>query len=236
MTVRHLLLALVLAFAASLVVFAPLGLAARSPAWPAGLSVLQAHGTLWRGHLSRVAWGGHAFDAVDAGLHPLSWVLGVPRVRLRTGELDLAWSGGRVQGLHHGQGGVELPAGPSWGGLSLGLHLEALQMLFADGRCLRAGGRLHVQADGAALPAGPLELAGQPRCEGDEARVVLTPRQALPDQPDIRADLAIGADGRYRLAVRVASQDPVLGMALLPAGFQAGPAGFSRMVEGQLGD
>ena len=100
----HLLLAFALSGAVSLVAFAPLGLAARIGPWPDDLSVRQVEGTLWTGRLTGVRWQGQMFDTVDAALHPLSWTWGIPRLALRTDGLDIALSGGRVQGLHSADG------------------------------------------------------------------------------------------------------------------------------------
>lgn len=236
MSRMHLLLAFALSCAMSLVVFAPLALATRIDPWPDGLTVGQVEGPLWGGRLTGVRWQGHAFDTVDAALHPLSWTWGIPRLALRTDGLDVAWSAGRVQGVHRADGRVELAQSSSWRGLALTAQADGLQVLFADGRCLRAGGALQVEAGGGAIPGDPVRLAGPARCKGEEARIELAPVQPAPGQPDVRADLRIAADGGYRATVRVVSQDPQVVAALALAEFQAGPGGASRVVEGRLGD
>lgn len=232
----HLLLAFALSVAFSLVAFAPLGLAARIGTWPDGLSVRQVEGPLWAGRLTGVRWQGQAFDTVDAALHPLSWTWGIPRLALHADGLDIAWSAGRVQGVHHADGEVELAPSSSWPGLALTAQADGLQALFGDGRCLRAGGALQLQAGGGPIPGDPVRLAGPARCEGEEARIDLMPVQPAPGQPDIRADLRIAADGGYRATIRVVSQDPQVIAALALVEFQPGPGGASRVVEGRLGD
>ncbi|MBZ4039757.1 type II secretion system protein N [Novilysobacter selenitireducens] len=232
----HLLLAFALSVAVSLVAFAPLGLAARIGPWPDGLNVRQVEGPLWGGQLTGVRWKGQAFDSVDAALHPLSWTWGIPRLALQAGGLEVALSGGRVQGLHSADGPIELAPSSTWSGLALTAQADGLQVLFADGRCLRAGGTLQVQAEGAAIPGDTVQLAGPARCDGEEARIDLSPTQPTPGQPEVRADVRLSADGRYRAAVRVVSQDPQVIAALALAEFQPGPGGASRVVEGRLGD
>ena len=235
MSRAHLLLAFALSCAVSLVAFAPLALAARIGAWPDGLSVRQVDGRLWSGRFTGVRWRGQAFDTVDAALHPLSWVWGIPRLALRADGLDVAWSAGRVQGLHRADGQVALAPSPSWSGMRLTARAHGLQVLFADGRCLRAGGTLQVEASGPALP-GAVQLAGPARCDGGEARIDLAPAQPTPGQPEVRADVRLSSDGGYRAAVRVVSQDPRVIAALALAEFQPGPGGASRVLEGRLGD
>ena len=236
MSRTHLLLAFALSGAMSLVAFAPLGLAARIGPWPDDLSVRQVEGTLWTGRLTGVRWQGQMFDTVDAALHPLSWTWGIPRLALRADGLDIALSGGRVQGLHRADGPVEFAPSASWSGLALTAQADGLQVLFADGRCLRAGGTLQVQAQGAAIPGDTVQLAGPARCDGEEAHIDLAPTQPTPGQPEVRADVRLSADGGYRASVRVVSQDPQVIAALALAEFQPGPGGASRVVEGRLGD
>ena len=236
MSRAHLLLAFALSVAVSLVAFAPLGLAARIGPWPDGLNVRQVEGPLWGGQLTGVRWKGQAFDTVDAALHPLSWTWGIPRLALQAGGLEVALSGGRVQGLHSADGPIELAPSSTWSGVALTAQADGLQVLFADGRCLRAGGTLQVQAEGAAIPGDTVQLAGPARCDGGEARIDLAPTQPTPGQPEVRAVVRLSADGGYRASVRVVSQDPQVIAALALAEFQPGPGGASRVVEGRLGD
>src|SRR5690606_14717813 len=163
------------AFAIGLLLFAPMQLVLPRLALPPALSATAIEGNLWRGHLRQAHWRGAALGELPLGLSPLPLLVGRQRLWLTGPHAALTVNAGRIRGVDGANGVLPLPA-PA--GLALRASLEEATLLFDDGGCREAGGRVRVELalPGDTLP--PLILAGTPACEGREGTLALAPEQA----------------------------------------------------------
>ncbi|MDH5832875.1 type II secretion system protein N [Luteimonas kalidii] len=227
---------LVLWFAAALVsgtlAFAPLQLVLPRLSLPAALSATRVEGPVWRGHLRQLHWQATPLGDVRLGLSPLPLLAGHRQVWMQGPDVSLRLHTGHLRGLDGASGVVPLPA-PS--GLSLRASLEEAGLLFDDGGCREAGGRVRLELALADDAVTPMILSGTPACEGRRGVLALAPEQAG-GPLQFEARLEIDGDGGYRIETLARSDDPALRMSLLAAGFQQAPGGFSRVDAGTLAD
>ena len=231
MSGRRLLVWFVAAFALALLMFAPLRLVLPRLSLPPGLSATAVEGSLWSGQLRDARWRGTELGDLRLGLSPLPLLAGRQRLRLQAAHASLRLHAGRIRGIDNARGVLPLPA-PS--GLSLRASLEDASLLFDEAGCREAGGRVRIELTLAGDTLPPMLLAGSPACEGRSGHLALLPEQ--PTGPmHLEAMLDIDGDGGWRLQTTARTDDPGLRVALLAAGFQEAPGGFSRVDAGHLG-
>lgn len=223
MSGRRLALLFAAAFALALVVLLPLGVALRVGSVPPSLRYAAAQGSLWNGRLEDVRVAGLALGDVDADLAALPLALGRVRLDLRAAHLRMRLLDGGRRGVEHAHGALPLDLPGAAGAATL--HLDDVAIVFADGACRQAGGRVVLDlALGDALP--PQRLEGAPACSGQRAGLVLAGNGAVP----LEAKLEIAADGRATLHMTSGIETP----ALRAAGFTSGPTGASLVREARL--
>ncbi|MBS7458931.1 type II secretion system protein N [Coralloluteibacterium stylophorae] len=223
MSARRLALLFAGVFLLALAALLPLGVALRAASLPASLRYVAAEGSLWNGRLAEVQLGSFELGDVDADLAALPLALGRIRLDLRAAHLRWRLLGGDARGVEHADGALplDLPGGTG----AATLHLEDVALVFADGGCRRAGGRVALDlALGDTLP--PQRLEGVPACSGERGDLVLAGDGGVP----LEARLEVAADGRAILRMTSGIETP----ALIAAGFTPGPAGASLVREGRL--
>lgn len=239
MTALRRLALFLLALAVLLIAFAPLRFALdRIDADRRGLAAAEVEGTIWSGRLLDASYRGVRLGDVQARLRALPLLLGRSQLVLETlngpGRAVLISGAGR-SGLTDVT--ATLPFALTRGPVPLRgeLRLEDVNVLFRDGDCQTASGR--VVSDLLTRNAeflqwqGP-ELSAQIACRG---RSVLIPFRGARDGTEVNAILTFEADGRYRLESRVITPDLTLGAALALAGFERRPEGLTRVDAGRLG-
>lgn len=227
MSGRRLALCFAVAFAAGLLIAAPLQLFVANVSLPDGLSASRVEGSLWSGHLRRARWQGAALGDVRVALSPLPLFSGRQVLRVETGEATLSLHAGRVRGVSRADGLLPLPAIP---GLALRASLEDARMLFGDAGCREAGGRVRVEVAPPGDTIAPLLLAGTPACDGAVGRLALVPEDAT-HPLWLEATFTVEADGRRSLSALARSDDSALRAALLAQGFQDAPGGLSGVFD-----
>jgi hypothetical protein len=195
------------------------------------LSYQRAEGTIWAGRLHGVQIGPYAVDQANWTLSFFDVVQGkaiVPvvfeggdiegRVVLLgnvQGDRRFAAQNLRVQGMRVGDG-LLLPGLTSF---------YDVDVLFEGGACVRAQGRIvsdvFRQAGSTIGWAGP-DVEGRPRCEGDDAEVLLTGVNELGERVNLRIMLAGDGAAAWRVSILTQRQETIA--ALNAAGFERGAA------------
>ncbi len=195
------------------------------------LNYQRAEGTIWAGRLHGVQIGDYAVDQVSWTLSFFDVVRGkaVVPVVFEGGDIEGRivllgnWHGDRrfaaqnvrLRGLRVGEGLV----------LSGVTNFHDVDVLFAGGVCTRGQGRIvsdvFRQAGASIGWSGP-DVEGRPRCEGDDAVVVLTGANEAGERVNMRILLA--GDGAAAWRVSVVTQRPETLAALREAGFERGAA------------
>jgi len=196
-----------------------------------GVNAIEATGSIWSGRLRAATWRGHPQGDVAVSLRPLSLLAGVRRLRLSTPALSLDLLRGRRSGFEHASGRLELPLGAPLAG-TLALSLDDARLVFGDGICRQAGGRIEAEFTAEGLP-GPLRLAGSPACDDGRGRILLS-TQPGPGALPVEAGITIDAQGRYQVRSLVRTTDDAFAQALGNAGFQPTPEGMARVQRGRL--
>lgn len=164
-------------------------------------------------------------------LAALPLLVGQARVSLSGRDWHVQTVQGSRRGILAGSGRIELPMTLLPGGTAT-LDARQARMLFADGRCLEAGGdiRLTLRSTLADLPE--VLLSGRPACTGNHGQLLL---EAAPGSGlDLGMTWSLDAAGAYSVQTRVTSEDPAARLALLMSGFQDTPAGMLLVEEGRL--
>lgn len=228
------------AFVLLLIVFAPLRFALdRAQLGTRGLSAAEVTGTIWSGELRGASYQGLALGDARVGLRPLPLLVG--RVRLAVETLGGPAPGRAVMVSGGGRDGIVdanlvAPVQMLNAPLPLlgDLRLEDVAVVFRDGACERASGRVTTnilqRSAGFLQWQGP-ELAGELTCRG---RSLAAPLTGARDGTRVALTLRFEGDGRYRADTRVLTVDPALGSALGLAGFQPGVDGLMRVDQGRL--
>lgn len=221
------------AFAFSLIALIPLRVAA---GWfgVEGLAAREATGSIWLGVLKEAQLGPVPLGDVRARLNMLPLLLGRARLSLSRDEPDGHFEGA-VSVSRHGFGLADMTGQFRTGTLFAPVPISALELddvsvHFEGGQCESAEGRVRATASGevGGIPV-PSGLAGNLRCaEG----ALLLPLASQSGAGQI--NLAIRADGSYRLDLVVRQADPILVPRLAAAGFQPSAEGYSRRIEGHF--
>lgn len=220
-------------FAFALVALIPLRVAI---GWfgPAGLAAREADGSIWLGVLKEAQFGPVALGDVSARLNILPLLLGRARLSLSRDAADGAFEAALSVSRHSfalEDATGQIRTGSLFAPVPVGaLDLDDVSVAFVGGRCESAEGRVRAtlsgEMSGIALPAG---LAGDLRC-GEGALLVPLASQSGMGQ----LNLAIRADGSYRLDLVIRQTDPSLAPRLAAAGFQLTGAGYTRRIEGHF--
>lgn len=235
MKVRTLLLVFALALPVLLLIGFPLRLALELvDAERTGLSARAATGSVWNGQLHDASLRGMPLGDAATRLAPLSLFTGTAVVKLTTPGLSIALQHGRRRGLDRVDGSLPLSSTPLLPGARLLPQADELRVLFTKDTCHAVGGRLTVAID---RPDGTrlVVLQGAPACEGRAALLPLAALDGSGPLARMQATARIHPDGQWELEARVpVVDDPTLRPALEAAGFQPGPAGWSRVEHGRL--
>lgn len=195
----------------------------------AGLSA-RASGSIWSGHLQDLRLSGvHVGDA-EARLDPFALLTGVRRLQIRSERGVGLVVGGRTIGVEHVRASVdfaELGLALPFEGV---LRLDDATLLFQDGRCSRAEGRISTDVFRRNVN-GP-DLAGTLACDGSAAVARLLGRVS---DMEIAMVLRVEAGGSYRLDSRATGVSSAIRGALLLAGFAQSGESFVRLDKGMLG-
>jgi general secretion pathway protein N len=218
------------AFAFALVALIPLRVAL---GWiGGGLAAREATGSIWLGILKEAQFGPMPLGDLEARLDVLPLLLG--RARL---SLSREAGGGRFEGAvtvsRHAFGlddvSGRLATGPLFAPLPLAaMDLDDVSVHFADGLCESAEGQVRAtlagELAGVALPAAML---GTVRCAEGALLVPLASQSGME-----LLNLAIRADGRYRIELVIRQTDPGMAPRLAAAGFRPSAAGYTRRIDG----
>lgn len=196
-----------------------------------GVSARDVTGPVWSGHLRTAEWRGRPLGDTAVALRPWPLLLGVRQMQLTTPGLSVEIVDGRQVGIGDANGRIALDRIDTLPGLGLQLRLIDVDLRFANGQCVLAGGTVEVAVSMSGRA--PIQLKGPVRCAGDHGVLALT-AAASPEAGQIEATLSIAADGRYRLSSRVDPADDAASAALQLAGFQQTPSGLSRLDSGHL--
>jgi general secretion pathway protein N len=216
-------------FALSLVIAMPMGAAlAWTHASGSGLAARAVSGSVWNGRLEDMRLRGIRFGDVRARLDAFALMTGTQRVHLQARDASADLIGGATQGFAHATAVLDLDAlNIPLGGV---LRLEDASILFENGRCTQAEGR--VTADVAQDAWKAPELSGGLSCNGSLAVARLSGRDG---NAEVNITFSIGADLRYRLQARVASPDAKLRLALGLVGFAEDAGEMQRIDQGRFG-
>lgn len=196
-----------------------------------GLTATQAPGTVWSGQLRAAAWRGRPQGDIAVSLRPLSLLAGIQRLRLSAPAFSVDLLQGRRAGFEHASGQLELPVRAPLPG-TLVLSLDDAALVFGNGTCQRASGRVAANFTAEGLPR-PLRLAGPLACDGERGRILLS-TQAGPGAAPIEASVTIDAHGRYEVHSLVRSTDGSSSLVLQAAGFRPTPEGLVRTDRGRF--
>ncbi len=214
-------------FVVALMVFA----IARAPAAfflpqrPGALNYSDAEGTVWDAQLSSVALGPYRVASATWRLSPIDLVQGkaVVPIALRGGDLegDLMLLGNRHGDRRVGVSALRVNGLPFAGRMLPGeTRFQGLDILFEDGACARAHGRVEsdvlVRAGESLGWAGP-SLAGNAACEGNNARIALM--GATEGGERVTALILLMPDGAASWRLSVFSRRDQTLAALSAAGF-----------------
>jgi general secretion pathway protein N len=221
----------VAAFAFALVALIPMRIAL---GWiGGGLAAREANGSIWLGALKEAQFGPVALGDLDARLDMLPLLLGRARLSLSRDEAGGGRFDGAVTVSRHGFGVDDLTGrlatGQVFAPLPLaGIDLDDVSANFVDGLCESAEGQVRAtlagELAGVALPGA---MIGTVRCAEGALLVPLASQSGME-----LLNLAIRADGRYRIELIVRQTDPSFAPRLLAAGFRPSASGYSRRIDG----
>ena len=229
---------LVLVFALALPVAAlatfPVGFALRlAGAQQWGLSATEVAGSIWHGRLQDAQLHSHPLGDLRVRLQPWPWLAGVRAVRVDVATVRGRVLHGRRSGIDGVTGAFELRQVPALAGLDLLLHATDLRILFDGDRCIGADGQLRAAILAAGDAAPRAELAGDAACAGRTAVIEMAPVTGHGALEGFSATLRVHGDGAWDAEMRVAGTPDAPAQAWLQAaGFQPGPAGWSRLHHG----
>lgn len=200
-----------------------------------GLSARQVGGSIWHGRIGELMLGRQLIGTFDVRLDPGALLLGriaMPFERLDSVQGPLTGTlraGGAVLGVEGLNGAM--PAGTLLGGAPIdSITFSDTTILFRDGRCHEASGRL---AANLAVRFGPLALdrgfRGAIVCEGERVRARLAS-----DAGTERVEFFVNNQGRVRGWISIRSPLPGLDVVLSTYGFRPGPNGLTLPFETRL--
>lgn len=199
-----------------------------------GLSAREASGSIWFGALKEAQFGPVALGDVDARLNVLPLFIGRARLSLSREGPDGSFEGA-VSVSRHSFAVEDLTgqvrAGAMFAPAPIGtLAFDDLSASFENGLCASAEGRVRATAAGsiAGVPLAGV-LAGDARCAEGALLLPLASEAGLG-----QVNLSVRGNGGYAIELVIRQVDPALAPALAQAGFQPGPGGYVRRIEGQF--
>ncbi|WP_313807294.1 type II secretion system protein N [Sphingobium sp.] len=233
---RPMRMGLIVLFALGFLIFLPMRMALGMAGLERlGVAAREVRGTVWSGGIDQLMLGTTSLGSVNAGLSPVSLLVGRARFNVwrRNGAADdlsgaLTVGAGRI-GIDDVTGAV--PLGRTFAPLPVSSFvMQDVSAWFSGDRCGHAEGRVRArmagQFPGLNLAQG---LSGVASCDGEALLLPLVSQSGLE-----KVNLRIWRSGRYVAEMRVETADATLGEALARAGFA--DAGGARVlkVEGTL--
>lgn len=198
-----------------------------------GFTARQVAGTIWYGRIGELHLQGQRLGTFEVELSPLALLTGsVAMAFSRMGDPEGPLTGSLISGTRRGVRGTS--GRVAVGGMFSSLPLDAIQfddvtILFRDGDCVEARGRLTAFAGVLPGTATGNGLTGTARCESSRVRLTMT--SASGDQ---KVELLVRPDGGYRGWITVRDLAPEVGAALATAGFKPSSEGMMLSVDGRL--
>lgn len=196
------------------------------------LTATAIQGSVWNGRLANARWRGVELGDLEIGLDPRALLAGKLRLDFVRGERQLTGRLGTGGGLHVAErltGAVRVPLRSAWA-TDLDVALDGASIGIDDaGNCRTAGGSVMTRLNGIPGIGTSPALQGTARCDDGALMLPLASADGR-----IGLDVHLWADRRYRADIKVATNSLVTRLALIAAGFSAGPNGASRSVEGRL--
>lgn len=227
---RRLAIVAAVLFLIGLIAFFPLRVAL-SGMESQGLTARQVAGSIWYGRIGELMLKRLRLGTFEARIAPLSLLTGKAALEFtRLDDPDGPLAGtlrvGGTRGIDHGTG--RLAARGLLGDVPLtDLQLDDVTLLYRDGRCDRASGRVTAVV-AAPIPGLGGGFTGSPVCEGTRTRFVLKgPAGAV-------LEFYVNPDGRFRAWLRVNADSADVQDALATAGFRPSGNGLVLSSEGSL--
>jgi general secretion pathway protein N len=198
-----------------------------------GFTARQVAGTIWYGRIGELHLRSQPLGTFEVQLDPLALLIG--RVSMRFNRMDDPQGlleGRLIAGFGRGvkDASGRISAAAMFAPLPVdALELDDLTVLFRNGVCVEAAGRV-TPIMAAPVPGVQFTgLAGTMQCDGERARVEM----ASPSGAE-RVDFYVHSSGRYRGWLSVRTTAPEVSAALSVLGFRPSPQGMTLTVNGQL--
>ncbi|MBA2466975.1 MAG: type II secretion system protein N [Sphingomonas sp.] len=198
-----------------------------------GFTARQVAGTIWYGRIGELHLRSQPLGTLEVQLDPLAFLVG--RISMRFNRMDDpqgVLEGRLIAGL--GRGIKETSGRIAVGGMFAPLPIEAVELrdvtiLFRNGQCIEAGGRV-TPVIAAAVPGVQFAgLTGTVECDGERARFEMASASGTES-----VDFYVHSSGRYRGWLSVRTTAPEVGAALSLLGFRPSPQGMTLAVNGRL--
>lgn len=199
-----------------------------------GFTARQVAGTIWYGRIGELHLKSQPLGTMEVALNPLALLIGNISMQFnRMDGPDGPLEGKLVAGFRRGvvDSSGRLAVGDMFGRLPLAaLELENVTVLFRNGRCVEAGGRIRPILS-APLPGLTIDpgIAGTIECDGERARV----RMQSPSGAE-SIEFYVRESGEYRAWMNLRTSSPELTGALSLFGFRPSPQGMTLSVDGRL--
>jgi len=201
-----------------------------SGARAAGLSARNITGSIWDGRLQATQFRRVPLGDAEASLDLFAIFTGLARLSLQSERGTLTLVEGRARGLDGADIAIDVQQLGFGVPMTGSVRLQNTTLLFENGRCSKAQGR--IVTDAARQSWGGPELAGEFSCAGTAAIARL---RGARDDVEVAMDIGVEANGRYRLHSQVTSSNPAILSALSLAGFVMSGGGMMRIDEGLFG-
>lgn len=198
-----------------------------------GIAAREIAGSVWQGHLRGARWQGYAMGDLSLALQPWALAGGTRAFLVRGDTVALRVLQGRRTGFDGLQGELRALPVPGLPALRADLRFADTAVVFVQGRCAEAGGRVEVALHLPGREQDPMLLAGTAECAERAAVLPLRPQDGA---ARVDAELQVRADGSFRLQARGADADPAAVALLLRSGFVEAPGGLSLSLDGNIAD
>lgn len=199
-----------------------------------GFAARQVAGTIWYGRIGELHLKSQPLGTLEVALDPGQLLVGTVNMRFNRlddpeGPLEGRLVAGGKRGIVDASGRVAV--GEMFAPLPLTvLELEKVTVLFRNGRCVEAAGRIRPIL-AAPIPGANFEsgLAGAVQCDGERARVEMESPSGAE-----RIDFYVQQSGDYRGWMSVRNAHPGVTAALAAFGFKPSAQGMTLSVDGRL--
>lgn len=199
-----------------------------------GFTARQVSGTVWYGRIGELQLRSQNVGSYEVALSPLALLTGAIDMKFdRLESIEGPFTGrliaGRSRGVIDANGRIGV--GTMFAPLPISaLAFEEATVLFRDGRCAEASGRVRPVL-ATFIPGIEFDpnTAGTISCDGERARVEMRSRSGRET-----IDFYVSESGRYRGWITVRAAQPIAAAALTLLGFQQSAEGLVLTVEGQL--